>query len=286
MVILMRKTYNKMINFVKIALLFSIFNIHSYASKIVSVGGSVTETIVALGHGDKLIGVDLSSNYPKKITSKLPNVGYWLSLPQEGILSLKPDIAIVSNKSKPQQIIENLPKYGIETHIIDDFASLDSAKTKIRQVGKILGENNQAETIIQRIEKNVSLMQKETHMKKKPKVLFLFSRGKGTIMAAGPKTKPGVMIELAGGKNVIEFDQYTKISAESILEMNPDVIITSNHGEDSGYDKNIIASTNAGKNNQLYSMDMLLISGFTVRVDFALQDLSCMFNNNILSYCK
>ena len=275
-----------MIKLFKLSLALMLISGISYASKIVSVGGGVTETIVALGHGDKLIGVDLSSIYPKEVTSKLPNVGYWLSLPQEGILSLKPEVAIISSKAKPKKVVENLPKYGIETHIIDDEPSLESAKKKILQVGKILGEKKQADEIVLRIDKNVAKIQKEIKDKKKQKVLFVFSRGKGTMMAAGPKTKPGVMIELAGGQNVIEFDQYTKISPESILQMNPDVIIQSIHGADSGLDKSVMASTNAGKNNQIYSMDMLLMAGFTVRIDSALEDLSCMLNNNQLSYCK
>ena len=275
-----------MTKLLKIALLCSVFSISSYASKIVSVGGSITETIVALGHEKELVSVDLSSVYPKETTSKLPNVGYWLSLPKEGILSLKPDIAIISSKAKPKNIVNDLPKYGIKTYIIDDNPSLESAKKKIKQIAEVLNENEKAELIINRIEKNVSKINKEIKDKKKPKVLFLFSRGKGTIMAAGPKTKPGVMINLAGGINAVDFDQYTKISSESILQMNPDVIIKSNHAGDSGLDKKTIASTNAGINNQIYTMDMLLISGFTVRVDSALKDLSCMINNNELSYCK
>ena len=275
-----------MTKLLKIALLCSILSINSYAVKIVSVGGSITETVVALGHEKELVGVDLSSVYPKEITSKLPNVGYWLSLPKEGILSLKPDVAIISSKAKPKNIVNDLPKYGIKTYIIDDNPSLESAKKKIKQIAEVLNENEKADLIINRIEKNVSKIKEEIKDKKKQKVLFLFSRGKGTIMAAGPKTKPGVMISLAGGINAVDFDQYTKISSESILQMNPDVIIKSNHAGDSGLDEKTIASTNAGINKQIYTMDMLLISGFTVRVDSALQDLSCMINNNELSYCK
>ena len=257
-----------------------------HASKIVSIGGSVTETVIALGHGDELIGVDQSSIYPKEITSKLPSVGYWLSLPKEGILSLKPEIVILSSQAKPKQVVDELPKYDIKTYVIEDNPSLESAKNKIKQVGKILGEDKKADAIISRIEKNVLKVQEEIQGKKKPRVLFVFSQGKGTMMAAGQNTKPGVMIELAGGANVVQFDQYAKISPESILKMNPDVIIKSNHAGDSGLDDSVVASTNAGKNSQIYTMDMLLISGFTVRVDSALQELSCMLNSNQLSYCK
>lgn len=275
-----------MIKICKLSLAIALITSIAYASKIVSVGGSITETIVALGHENELIGVDQSSIYPKELTSKLPNVGYWLTLPQEGILSLKPEVVIVSNQARPQKVVDDLPKYGIKTYIIEDLPSLKSAKNKILQIGEILREDKKAQEIITRIENNVLKMKEEIKNKKRPKVLFLFSRGEGTVMAAGKQTKPGVMIDLAGGINAVNTDQYTKISSESILEMNPDVIITSNHAGESGLDKNIVTSTNAGKNNQIYSMDMLLISGFTVRVDSALQELSCMFHDKKLSYCK
>ena len=275
-----------MLKLVKISLAVVLFTGISYASKIVSVGGSVTETIVALGHADKLIGVDLSSAYPKEVTSKLPKVGYWLRLPKEGILSLKPDIAIISSEAGPKNVVDTLPKFGIKTYSIDDKPSIESAKRKIKQVGDVLGESKKAAKIISRIEKNILKIKKEIKGKNKPKVLYVFSREKGTMMAAGPKTKPGIMIELAGGENVVKFDQYTKISLESVLEMNPDVIIKTKLAGESGLNNIIINSTNAGKNSQIYTMDMLLISGFTVRIDKALEDLTCMFNDYQLSYCK
>ena len=275
-----------MLKILKLFFVLSFFVTFSYASKIVSVGGSITETVVALGHSNELIGVDLSSSYPKEITSKLPNVGYWIDLPQEGILSLKPEIVIISNQAGPKKLVDSLPSYGIKTYIIDDQPSIESAKKKIMQVGEVLKEEQKAQEIIARIEKNVSKMQEEIKSKKKPKVLFLFSRGEGTTMAAGTNTKAGVMIDLAGGKNVVSSKQFSQISGEAILQMNPDVIITSNHTVETGIDKNIVDSTNAGKNGKIFNMDMILISGFTVRTDYALQELSCKFFDNDLSYCK
>ena len=275
-----------MLKILKLFFVLSFFVTFSYASKIVSVGGSITETVVALGHSNELIGVDLSSSYPKEITSKLPNVGYWIDLPQEGILSLKPEVVIISNQAGPKKLVDSLPSYGIKTYIIDDQPSIESAKKKIMQVGEVLKEEQKAQEIIARIEKNVSKMQEEIKSKKKPKVLFLFSRGEGTTMAAGTDTKAGVMIGLAGGENIVTTKQFSQISGEAILQMNPDVIITSNHTVETGIDKNIVDSTNAGKNGKIFNMDMILISGFTVRTDYALQELSCKFFDNDLSYCK
>lgn len=275
-----------MLKILKLFFVLSFFVTFSYASKIVSVGGSITETVVALGHSNELIGVDLSSSYPKEITSKLPNVGYWIDLPQEGILSLKPEVVIISNQAGPKKLVDSLPSYGIKTYIIDDQPSIESAKKKIMQVGEVLKEEQKAQQIIARIEKNVPKIQEEIKSKKKPKVLFLFSRGEGTTMAAGTDTKAGVMIGLAGGENIVTTKQFSQISGEAILQMNPDVIITSNHTVETGIDKNIVDSTNAGKNGKIFNMDMILISGFTVRTDYALQELSCKFFDNDLSYCK
>ena len=182
--------------------------------------------------------------------------------------------------------MDSLPSYGIKTYIIDDQPSIESAKKKIMQVGEVLKEEQKAQQIIARIEKNVSKIQEEIKSKKKPKVLFLFSRGEGTTMAAGTDTKAGVMIGLAGGENIVTTKQFSQISGEAILQMNPDVIITSNHTVETGIDKNIVDSTNAGKNGKIFNMDMILISGFTVRTDYALQELSCKFFDNDLSYCK
>lgn len=258
-----------------------------YAAKIVSVGGSITETIVALGHKDDLIGIDKSSVYPKEALKDLPKVGYWMQLPKEGILSLKPEVVITSQSAKPQKLIESLPKYGIKTYVIEDKASIESAKNKITQVAAALGEEQKAKKIIARIEKNIAKINNELKTKsQKAKVLFLFSRSKGLMMAAGTQTRAGKMISLAGGVNAIDANQYTKISEESILKINPDVIIVSKHRGSSLETKGVISTTKAGINSQIYNMDILLMSGFTVRIDEALEKLSCMLNKNSLSFCK
>ena len=257
------------------------------AARLVTVGGSITETAIALGHQKDLVGIDLSSVYPKHIVQDIPKIGYWLQLPKEGILSLKPNIVIASKKSKPKEFLNVLPEYGISTYFIDDEASIQSAKNKIMQVALALNEKEKAQKIIQRIEKNLNLLNTQMPiLEVKPKVLYIFNRKNGMMMAAGAKTKAGMMIKLAGGINALESKQFTTISEESILKMNPDVIIFSKKNAKENLDNHIILSTSAGKNKQIYNMDMLLISGFTVRIDKALNDLTCMLHKYELSSCK
>jgi len=58
--------------------------------RVVAIGGSITETVFALGRGDRLVAVDTTSLFPQRAT-RLPNVGYMRALSAEPILALAPD---------------------------------------------------------------------------------------------------------------------------------------------------------------------------------------------------
>ncbi len=261
----------------------------SFASdKIVSVGGSVTETIAALGSQDRLIGVDLSSVYPHSV-SKLPKVGYWLKLSKEGILSLKPNMIIASEYSRPKETLEALKGFGIETHLVDDKPTLESAIKKITQIGEVLNKKDEAKKITTRIENNISKIKKEIKAKNK-KVLFLFYRGGDKLMAAGVGTHINELIVQSGAKNVATFRNYRIMSKEAIVKENPDVIIVGdiphNRFDLNKFKDGSLKITNANKNNAIYNVDMLLVGGFGPRVDEAFKKVACMTNEQALSFCK
>jgi len=71
------------------------------SSRIVSIGGAVTETIYALGLESRIVGVDTTSLYPPEALKRAPNVGYMRALSAEGILSLKPSWVIAIEGSGP-----------------------------------------------------------------------------------------------------------------------------------------------------------------------------------------
>ncbi|HWT61915.1 MAG TPA: ABC transporter substrate-binding protein, partial [Ochrobactrum sp.] len=58
-------------------------------SRLVSVGGAVTEIVYALGAGDRLVARDQTSTYPEE-ARKLVDVGYMRRLSLEGVLSVNP----------------------------------------------------------------------------------------------------------------------------------------------------------------------------------------------------
>ncbi len=71
------------------------------SSRIVSIGGAITEIIYALGLDGRIVGVDTTSLYPPEALKRTPNVGYMRALSAEGILSLKPSWVIAIQGSGP-----------------------------------------------------------------------------------------------------------------------------------------------------------------------------------------
>src|SRR5690606_11549612 len=74
------------------------------ASRIVSVGGAVTEILYALGLADRVVAVDSTSLYPQAVRAK-PNVGYMRQLSAEGVLGLNPSLVLASEASGPQETL-------------------------------------------------------------------------------------------------------------------------------------------------------------------------------------
>lgn len=66
--------------------------------RIVSTAPSITETLFALGLGDKVVGVSQFCNYPPEVR-KLPKVGSYIRPDSEAIARLAPDLVVLERES-------------------------------------------------------------------------------------------------------------------------------------------------------------------------------------------
>ena len=117
------------------------------------------------------------------------------------------------------------------------------------------------------------------------KVLFLLVVPGRPPMVAGKNTEADLMIQLAGGRNVInDFDDYRVLTPEAIA-LNPDVILITDDGLQSlgGLEQLKlqpgIAQTNAGKNNKFVSMDSNFLLNLGPRTGDAVVQLAKSLNN-------
>ena len=250
-------------------------------SRIVTLGGSVTEIVYALGAGDQVVGVDASSVYPEAATEK-PNVGYFRKVPAEGVLSLNPSLVLALEGTGPPTVFEQFRSAGVRTVKVSEVPSVEGAKQKIRKLGDLLGRSARADSLIAAMERELEAARAlRTEASSTPRVLFVYARGSGTMNVAGRGTSAAAMIELAGGTNAITgFEGHKPMSAEAVVEAEPDVILALTRGLESiGGTKGLLEQpgiplTPAGKQKRIVAMDDLLLLGFGPRLGTAVQRLT------------
>ena len=99
-------------------------------SRIVSLGGSVTEIIFALGQQDRLIARDTTSTYPVAALD-LPDVGYVRALSPEGVLSVDPDLILAIEGSGPPETMEVLQAANVPVVMVPEGYDTPAVLAKI-----------------------------------------------------------------------------------------------------------------------------------------------------------
>ena len=256
--------------------------LHPFAdsSRLVSIGGSLTEIIYALGEEGKLIARDQTATYPEAAAA-LPDVGYMRQLAPEGVLSVSPSALLVIEGSGPPEALEVLSHAGVEYQTVPESFSHDGILTKVRAVGQALGVPDKAEALANEIDTALKAVEQRTaDITTRKRVLFVLSAEGGKIQASGTGTAADGIIALAGAVNAIdEYSGYKALTEEAIIEAAPDVILMMDRGGDhSASNADLIgnpaiALTEAGRNHAIIRLDGAYLLGFGPRTAEAVSDL-------------
>ena len=82
--------------------------------RIVSTSPSITETLFALGLGDRVVGVSTYCRFPPAVAT-LPKVGTFLKPDAETIARLKPDLVFIH--AGPNTVAAQLARLGLKTAV-------------------------------------------------------------------------------------------------------------------------------------------------------------------------
>ncbi|SFV38365.1 iron complex transport system substrate-binding protein [Devosia crocina] len=250
-------------------------------SRLVSIGGSLTEIVYALGGETMLVARDQTALYPEAALG-LPDVGYMRALAPEGVLSVNPTGLLVIEGSGPPEALEVLSHAGVDYQTVPESYSAQGVLDKVRAVGQALGLEDEAEQLTLRLEADFAALDARTDAVVAPKrVLFILSNQGGQIQASGTGTAANGIIALAGAENAItEFEGYRPLSEEAITVAAPDAILLMDRGGDHGateadlLEHPAIALTPAGQSRAIYRMDGAYLLGFGPRTAEAASELS------------
>jgi iron complex transport system substrate-binding protein len=197
-----------------------------YPQRIISMSPSITETLFALGVGDRVVGVTDFCIYPKEACA-LPTIGGLLNPSVEAWIRLKPDLIIHQDDSHKLRV--NAQNLGIRTLSISTNR-LQNIFEAIQTLGEVLGCETAALALIHKLQSGIQDQKARLQGVQKKSTLLLLNEGgdpNGALYAVGRSTFLGELLELAGGENVLTDPtiNYPKISKEYILRHSPEVII-------------------------------------------------------------
>ena len=256
--------------------------LHEFAdsSRLVSIGGSLTEIVYALGEEDKLVARDQTALYPEAALA-LPDVGYMRALAPEGVLSVSPTALLVIEGSGPPEALEVLTHAGVEYQSVPEGFSHAGILSKVRAVGQALGVTDKAEALANELDTALKAVEtRVAGITERKRVLFVLSVDGGKIQASGTGTAADGILALAGAINAIdEYSGYKALTEEAIIEAAPDVILMMDRGGDHAATEEqlignpAIALTEAGRNHAIVRLEGSYLLGFGPRTANAVSDL-------------
>ena len=191
------------------------------SDRIVSLNGSTTEILFALGVGDNVVGCDASSTYPKGVKDKLPSIGYQYGLNVEGILSLNPTLIIGRDDVRPPQVVQQLRMAGVTVLLLKEPRAFEAAKQRLLTIGKAVGHEKKAEELAKALDTDIEKLEAKLASRKetsKQKALFLYLRGTQTTLVLGTDTAPGAMFDIVGAENAAGNIKGNKpMTAEAVI---------------------------------------------------------------------
>jgi iron complex transport system substrate-binding protein len=196
-------------------------------ARIVSTSPSITETLFALGLGERVVGVSTYCRFPPQVAA-LPKVGSFLKPDAELIAGLRPDLVVVHEAGN------GLDRRLTSLHIpfvIVARGSLPSVFSSMRQIAGAAGVPARADALISDVQRRLDAIRSAGSARPKRRVLFIIGRSPGRLadlVAVGPGSYINELIEIAGAANVMAIagqPEYPRISMETVLRLDPDVII-------------------------------------------------------------
>ncbi|HUT09653.1 MAG TPA: helical backbone metal receptor [Thermoguttaceae bacterium] len=197
--------------------------------RIVSMAPSITETLFALGLGDRVVGVTRYCTYPAEAQDKAI-VGGYHNPNLEAVVALQPDLVVLLSGHEHSQ--PAFRKLGLPTLTLR-HTSLEGILDSILIVGRTCDREDQARQLVADIESRMDRVRAKTADLVHPRVMVAVGRaGVGTgrledVYIAGRDGHLDRIVAAAGGQNACTSGtvRFPVVSSEGILKINPEVIV-------------------------------------------------------------
>jgi iron complex transport system substrate-binding protein len=196
--------------------------------RVVSLAPSITETVYAVGAGDRLVGVTDDCDYPPE-AARHARIGGIATPSFEAILALRPDLVLATAESNHAEHVRRLVALGLTVYVIRpvDFGSVLES---IERIGAVLGRGRDARALVDAMRRDADAVARAVAGAGRPRVLYVVWRD--PVIAPGRGTLLTELIGRAGGESITAAEPlpYPRLSLETIVERRPEVVIVPRDG--------------------------------------------------------
>ena len=199
--------------------------------RIISLAPSLTETIYALNLQDRLVGDTDFCDYPPDAQKK-PKVGGGINPNLEQIVSLHPDLVLVTNSFNRLDTVRALDSLGIPSYDVDPH-SVDEIITSTEKLAVVLGAPEAGKILVEDLQTRLNVLKVKLDSLPPTRVLFvvwtepLMSIGKGTFVADA--------LHKAGAISIVDSSKdWPRMNLEEVVHLQPEYLIFPETHSDAG----------------------------------------------------
>ena len=196
--------------------------------RVISMGPSITEILVELGAGERIVGADEHSFDIAGLPEDIP-LFMAIAPDAEQLLAAAPDLIFVMGMLRdvgedPFRVIENA---GVRIVDIPTSTSLSEIMEDIRLIAEVMGVEQAGEEIIKEMEAQIRAIRAVGEGIDHRKTVYFELEGLPQLYSFGQGVFLNEMLELIGAENIFADETgWLAVSGEAVLAANPAVILT------------------------------------------------------------
>ena len=225
-------------------------------NRVISLAPNLTEIVFAIGAGDRLVGRTTYCDFPAEAKA-VAAVGDTLQPSLERIISLQPQVVLISTSSQLEVFTQQLQNQHIAVFVTDP-RDLDGVFRSIEQIGLIVGHTQQAEQLIQNLRDRTRAV--EEAVKGRPPVRVFYQLSAEPLYTAGHDAFVTDLMRRAGAMSVTADvpGAWPKYSNESALAAQPEAIILPTGGSMGAANSTVteaLAKSSAARQGRVYKIN-------------------------------
>jgi iron complex transport system substrate-binding protein len=190
--------------------------------RVVTLAPSLTDVVLALGGGERLVGVSRFDERPE--VARLPRVGGYVDPSVEAVLALHPDLVLAQPGPGNRKAVETMAQLGAPVLLLP-LGTVGDVLAAERAVGEALGRADRGEALARELEATRERVRARARAERPVRVLLVV--GFEPLVVAGPAGFAGELLADAGGVNVAAdaASAYPVYSVEGAVRSRPELVL-------------------------------------------------------------